>query len=176
MFEGQHQRRDVGITFLQFVRARYLMEWRGVKEEGGKKRLGVILLSHLPNEHVCAFVSNAGNGRRAKKGAGVQLYSDQNRTCFLFPTCVFFPNYARTFFRVAQKRGGKKTHPSPPSTMEGEEEVVVVVGGTLFFPFFLTKQGLMLFMFLVLFVCISSYSPGSPRTEGREKDSSHDGL
>lgn len=89
----------------------------------------VILLSHLPDEHVCAFVSNAGNRRRARRERGTVVQRSKPHMFFV-PTCVFFPNYARTsksHRKEAEKKHillltddgehvGGEVHLSPPPT------------------------------------------------------------
>lgn len=138
----------MGITFLQFLCAKCLMEWRWEEGGGRAKTVRVILLSHLPNEHVCALVSNAGNGRRARRERGTVVQRSKphmffvSYMCFLSQLC---PN-----LRVTQKRGGRKTHPSPhrrwrARRWEEEEEGGLRVS---FFP----KNSLMLFMFGI--VCV----------------------
>lgn len=82
----KHQQGEVGITFLQ--RAKCLMEWGS----------GVIFffLSHLASEHVYTVVSNAGNGRRARRGAAYGCTSIKTAHVFCFLHVFSFPNYAQT--------------------------------------------------------------------------------
>lgn len=105
VFEGQHQQRDVGITFLQFLRAKCLME-----EGGGRCRTKppVLFFYHTYPMNMCAHLCQTQETGGGQGGSVVQLYSDQNRTCFLFPTCVFFPNYART--SKSHRKEAEKKH------------------------------------------------------------------
>lgn len=107
VFERQRQQRDVGIAFLRFLCAKCLMEWRGGWCR--TKTLSVILLSHLPTEHVCAFVSNAGNGRRARRERDTVVHRSKPHMFFVSYMC--FLSQLCLNLRVTQKR--KKSHPSP---------------------------------------------------------------
>lgn len=97
-----------------------------------------------------------------QEGSRVQLYDDQNRTCFLFPTCVFFPQ-ACSNLQVTQKRGRKK---HIYLLIKDEKQG----GVTPPHPSIQNKASCS--VCLVLFVCVSSNSLGRPCMEGREKDSS----
>lgn len=82
------------------------------KRKQNKTPIRVVLLSHLPTEHVCAFVSNAGNGRRARREQGTVVQRSKphmffvSYVCFLSQLCLHPPVHTET-------RGEKKTHPSP---------------------------------------------------------------
>lgn len=68
-----------------------------------------ITLTHWTCVCICVKCRKREEG---KEGAGYSC-STIKTTRFLFPTCVFFPNYACTL-QFTQKRGEKKkTHPSP---------------------------------------------------------------
>lgn len=126
----------------------------------------VILLSHLPDEHVCAFVSNAGNRRRARRERGTVVQRSKPHMFFVSYMC--FLSQLCSNLQVTQKRGGKKTHPSPHRRWRACRW-----GGALIPP---PQHRASCSLCLALFVCISSYSSGSPHMEGRKKDSSPDGL
>lgn len=96
VFEGQHQQRDVEITFLQFLCAKCLMEWREGGGFGVGQKPSMLFFYHTYPMNMCVHLCQMQEAGGGQGGSGVQLYNDQNRTCFLFPTCVFFPNYART--------------------------------------------------------------------------------
>ena len=86
---------------------------------GGGERKGrcrtkppVLFFYHTYPMNMCAHLCQTQETGGGQGGSVVQLYNDQNRTCFLFPTCVFFPNYAQTS-KSLRKEAEKKTHPSP---------------------------------------------------------------
>lgn len=141
---------------------------------GGGERKGrcrtkppVLFFYHTYPMNMCAHLCQTQETGGGQGGSVVQLYNDQNRTCFLFPTCVFFPNYAQTS-KSLRKEAEKKTHPSPHQPWRACRW-----GGA---PPPKKKTRASCSLCLALFVCISSYSSGSPRMEGRKKDSSPDGL
>lgn len=124
----------------------------------GNKTVHVSFLSHSP--------TRMQETRRGRGGSGVQLNNNQNRTCFLFPTCVFFPNYARAY-ESHRKEESKKTSFFSSTTQSKE---VGRKWGAEFLPFSF-KNRASCSLCWVLFVCISYYSLGRPRMKGRKKDS-----
>lgn len=88
------------------------------------KSLRVILLSHLANEHVCAFVSNAGNERRARKERGTVVQRSKPHMFFVSYMCFL----SQLCSNHIEKRREENTSFSS-STMESKE-----VGGRLFMP------------------------------------------
>lgn len=77
------------------------------------KHPSVLFFYHTYPLNMCVHLCQMQETGGGQGGSRVQLFNDQNHTCFLFPTCVFFPNYAWTL-QFTQKRGEKKkTHPSP---------------------------------------------------------------
>lgn len=125
-----------------------------------KKTLHV-LLSHLPNEHVCTFVSNAGNERRARREWGTVVQRSKPHMFFVsymfsFPIMLEPPS-------LTKKQERKKT--SFFSSMNESKEVGRRWGVEVF------QNRASCSLCLVLFVCISFYSLSRPCMGGRKKDS-----
>lgn len=108
------KQRNVGFAFLHFLCAKCLMECRVCWCWTKKKQppIRVILLSHLPPEHVCAFVSNAGNGRRARREQGTVVQRSKPHMFFVSYMC-FLSQLCLNPLVHTETRGEKKTHPSP---------------------------------------------------------------
>lgn len=107
-----------------------------------------------------AVVSNAGNGRRARRERGTVVRASKLHMCFVSLIMLRPPSLTE------QEAGGG----SFSSSKVKSKEVCDGWRGFLFGPLIQNKASCSLG--LVLFVCISSYRLGSPCMEGREKDSS----
>lgn len=114
------------------------------------------------------FVSNAGNGRRARREQGTVVRLSKphmffvSYMCFLSPITLKPPSHT-------EKRKKKNLL----LIKDGEQGGVCGGRGGIFF-FFLPpiQNKASCSLCLALFVCISSYSSGRPCMEGRKKDSS----
>lgn len=136
-------------------------EFNGVGVEVGQKP-SMLFFYHTYRMNMCVHLCQMQEAGGGQGGSWVQLYNDQNRTCFLFPTCVFSPNYTRN--SESHRKEEKKTPSFSSLTIGGGWKV----GGK---PFFFQSRA-SCFLCMVLFVCISSYSLGRLCMEGRKKDSS----
>lgn len=100
-----------------------------VLDKKTKKHPSVLFFYHTYPLNMCVHLCQMQETGGGQGGSRVQLFNDQNHTCFLFPTCVFFPNYAWTL-QFTQKRGEKKKNTSFSSLTKESSKGV---GARLFF-------------------------------------------
>lgn len=113
------------------------------------------------------FVSNAGNRRRARREQGTVVQRSKPHMFFVSYMCFLSPSMLKPSSHTEKRQ---KKNISISSSKMRNKEVCVGHGNPPPHPSIQSKASCS--VCLVLFVCVSSNSLGSPCMEGRKKDSS----